>query len=255
MLRLIAQLLPRCLDKLGQKSVCAVGCAAPGMTDAQKGIVLDAANLPGWVNVPLASLLANNLGVATFVENDVNAAALAEAATGAGRGCHSVVFMTISTGVAAGIVVEGQLVRGAHHSAGELGNIVPDPRHLDQDWAPNGCLESTAAGVGLASSWLANTGDQLSSEQIFGLADAGNAAAERLVARATDYLAQAALALGSILDPERLILGGAIGLRQPRVSKRIDAVLRSALPAPPEVVPAALGDHAPLVGALMLAAR
>ncbi len=224
------------------------------MTDEQRGIVLDAANLPGWVEVPLADLLQSRLKVPVRVGNDVNAAAIAEATCGAGLGCRSLVYMTISTGVSAGVVIGGQLIEGAHHSAGEIGNIIPDPVHLDRDWKPNGCLERTAAGMGLAEQWTAITGSSADAEQVFEAASRGNPDAERLVRRAEDYLAQAAVAIGSIIDPDRLILGGSIGLSQKRVTDRIQTVLRSALPCPPMVVTAALEHDAPLIGALLMAA-
>ncbi len=225
------------------------------MTDVQRGVVLDAANLPGWVQVPLSALLSAQFAVPASIENDVNAAALAEAACGAGTACHSAVYMTISTGVAAGIVVGGELVRGAHYCAGEIGNIIPDPAHLDRDWRPNGCLERTAAGMGLAESWRRLRGSNATAEQVFAAARRGDTTAGYLVQQAENYLAQAAVAVCSVVDPERLIVGGSIGLNQGRVLSRIRAVLHSTLPCPPVVVPAALSHGAPLMGALLMAAR
>ena len=254
-LALLERTLLSCLREVGPGMLQAIGCAVPGMTDQRQGIVLEAANLPGWDNIPLAHMLAQQLGVAAQVENDVNAAALAEATCGAGTGCRLVVFMTVSTGVAAGIVVDGQLLRGAHHSAGEIANIIPDPAHLERSWRPNGCLESTAAGMGLAAEWAAATGTTLDAKEIFAAAAAGHADALRLVRRAADYLAQAAVAIGSIIDPERLIVGGSIGLSQARVFDRIRSAVRSALPFPPRVVRAALRHDAPLIGMLLAAAR
>ena len=251
---LVTRAVSSCLSAASQGRLCAVGCAVPGMTDAQRGIVLDAANLPGWVEVPLANLLEVRLKVPVRVGNDVNAAAIAEATYGAGLGCHSLVYMTISTGVSAGIVIGGQLIEGAHHSAGEIGNIIPDPVHLDRHWKPNGCLERTAAGMGLAEQWATITGGRVDAELVFAAAGRGNSNAERLVRRAEDYLAQAAVAIGSIVDPDRLILGGSIGLNQERVTDRIQTVLRRVLPFPPLVVPAALEHDAPLIGALLMAA-
>jgi len=196
--------------------------------------------------------LERQFGVSSCVENDVNAAALAEATIGAGKGHHSSVYMTVSTGVAAGIVVEGQLIRGAHYCAGEIGNIIPDPIHLDRDWRPNGCLESTAAGIGLAQMYRDGSVD---AEYIFAAAKRGEKDARTLVRRAIDYLAQAAVAIGSIIDPSRIILGGSIGLHQEQVAQRVLEVFRITFAWPPEVVPAALGAEAPLTGALLIAAN
>lgn len=249
-----------CLREADRDSgeLAAVGCAVPGITDAARGTVIEVANLSGWRNVPLAVLLERRFGVPALVANDVNAAALGEFSHGAGRGCHSLVYLTISTGVAAGIVVEGRLLRGYHHAAGELGYFVPDPVHLGKNWEPSGCLELTSAGIGLAQAWAALRGGPPTPDRaidVFEAARAGDADAEALVRRAADYLAQAAIAIGNLIDPERLVLGGSIAEHQARIANRIRDVVTTTLLFPPDVVHAALGGDAPLIGALTLAAR
>ncbi len=258
-LDVVAGLLDRCLRRAGyaREDLAAVGCAAPGITDAETGVVLDAVNLAGWLDVPLGALLRARFGVPAAVENDVNAAALGEYAQGAGRDCRSLVFLTVSTGVAAGIIVEGRVLRGHHHAAGEIGPLIPDPAHLGKDWSPNGCLELTSAGVGLARAWAERRGGPASPDravEVFEAARAGDAEAGALVRRAADYLALAAVAIGTILDPEVLVLGGSIALKEATISARIAEVVASTLLYPLRVVPAALGGDAPLVGALLLAA-
>lgn len=239
---------------VGDAPLAAVGCAAPGVLDAAAGVVRVAWNL-NWRDVPLAARLAQHLGAPAAVENDVRAAALAEYRYGAGAGTRSLVYLTVSTGVAAGIVVEGKLLRGSHHAAGELGRFVPDRDHLDQDWAPNGCLELSAAGVGLAQTWRLQTGNpDVTAADVFAAARAGNTAAATLVARAADYLAMAAVAVGTVVDPEVLVLGGSIAQHEAVVAERIQRVASATLAYPFKVVPARLGGDAPLVGALALAA-
>ena len=252
--------MARCLHKAGrdEAELAAVGCAVPGITDAARGVVIEVANLPGWQDVPLRALLEDRFGRPAIVANDVNAAALGEFAHGAGQGCHSLVYLTVSTGVAAGIVVEGRLLRGFHHAAGELGYFVPDPVHLGKDWTPSGCLELTSAGIGLAHAWADLRGGPATSDraiEVFDAARAGDADAEALVHRAADYLAQAAIAIGNLIDPERLVLGGSIAQHEARIANRIRDVVATTLLFPPDVVHAALGGDAPLIGALTLAAR
>ena len=259
-LSIIADGLERCLKEAGYRwdALAAVGCVAPGITDAAKGVVIEVANLPGWRDIPLAELLEQRFGPPALVENDVNAAALGEFAYGAGQGCHSLAYLTVSTGVAAGIVVEGRLLRGYHHAAGELGYFIPEPVHIGKNWEPSGCLELTSAGIGLARAWAAKHGGAAVADraiEVFEAAQAGDPDAVALVQRAADYLAQAAVAIGTLVDPEVIVLGGSIAQHQKPISNRIREVVTTTLLFPPTIVQAALGGDAPLIGALTLAAR
>ena len=258
---LISAQINLCLDEAGlsRTMLASVGCAAPGITDAEAGVVISAANLQGWRDVPLARLLEVRFGVPAAIENDVRAAALGELKYGAGsmkEDCRSLVYMTISTGVSAGIIVDGKPLRGAHHFAGELGYFLPDPAHIGKDWGNNGCLELTAAGVGIAQEWATrheNLPTDFSAADVFAAARAGDDVAVKITERASGYLAQAAVALCTIIDPEVFVLGGGIAENEPRLVERISEVVRSTLPYPPPVVKAELGGDSPLIGALTLA--
>lgn len=254
----IARGLHSCLSdaKLPLDALVALGCASPGIIN-NEGLVYTASNL-GWNNVPLATLLEERTGLASVVENDVRAAALAEQRHGAGKGRSSLVYFTISTGVSAGIILDGKPVRGHRHAAGEVARFLPDPSHVGKDWEPNGCLELNAGGVGLARSWAALTGDTnstASAADVFAFARAGNPDAKALVDRAATYLAQAAVAISALLDPEILVLGGSIAQHEAPIAARIREVLAETLLFPPEVTLAALGGDAPLMGALLMAAE
>ncbi len=239
-------------SELGKGKIVAAGCTAPGITDPERGVVVEAANLPGWNAVPLRRLLRERLGVRVAVENDVNAAAMAEAAYGHAAGCHAAVYVTVSTGIAAGILIDGKVLHGSHHSAGELGSLVPAPGHLDKDWRPIGCLESLAAGVGLAEAWK-RAGGEPSARQVFEAAESGNEKALALVQRTCDYLAQALIAVCCIVDPQIVILGGSIALNQKDVTRNLEQRLRAALPFPPALAFARFGEDNPLIGALAMA--
>ena len=240
-----------------EEPLCAVGCVAPGMTDTRSGVVLEAANLTGWVNVPLIAELERRFQAPAAVENDVNAAAIAEARLSVSSAEMSpVVYVTLSTGVAAGIVIDGKILQGANYCSGEIGSMIPSPEYLDQDWRPGGCLEQLAGGVGLAAQWakiqgtLSNT---TSAREVFQAADAGDVEAVALVNKATDYIAQAIVALVCILDPEIVILGGSIGLARSSIAERMRQVLAESVPHAPPVIPSYLGEDAPLLGSLVLA--
>jgi glucokinase len=254
---LILSQVDSCLNQAGlpRQMLAGVGCAAAGITDAEAGRVVSAANLPGWKDVPLASLLKDRFEVPAAVENDVRAAAVGEFQYGAGKGCRSIVYMTISTGVSAGIVIDGKVLRGHHNFAGEIAYLLSEPAHIGKDWGINGCLELTAAGVGIAREWASKSKHPVSAEDVFAAARERESDAIRLISRACDYLAQAAVALSIIIDPEVLILGGGIAANEPALVERIRGVVRTTLPYPPEVVLAGLGKDSPLIGSLALAAE
>ncbi|HVF28466.1 MAG TPA: ROK family protein, partial [Pyrinomonadaceae bacterium] len=193
---LISAQIDLCLNEagLGRESLVRLGCAAPGITDAERGVVISAANLEGWFEVPLAGLLEERFGVPAAIENDVRAASLGEFKYGAGRDCRSLVYMTISTGVSAGIIVDGRPLRGAHHFAGEIAYFLPEPAHIGKDWGLNGCLELTAAGVGIAQEWATRRDratTDFSAADVFAAAQAGDGEAMKIIERASNYLGQA----------------------------------------------------------------
>lgn len=259
-LDLIEEGLSVCLNELGRSSdaLLGIGCTVPGITDASNGIALFVSNLKEWDAYPIADNLQKRLGMKAVVDNDVNAAALGEYWYGSGKGCHSLVYMTVSTGVAAGIVIEGRLLRGVHHAAGELGFLIPDRKYIGKDWNPNGCLELTSAGVGLVHQWkLAQNGaaEEASAVDVFKAANSGNDSARNIVSMASDYLAQTAVAICTVIDPELLVMSGSIAQHQPFVLNRIREVVKEAIPYAPDVVLSTLKGDAPLIGALSLIAR
>ncbi len=248
-----------CLEELGHghEALAGIGCTIPGITDARAGKALLVTNLPGWDGFHIEEALTQALGVPAAVDNDVNAAALGEYWFGQGKGCSSVVYLTISTGVAAGIVVQGHLLRGFNHAAGEMGFFVPDPAHLAGNWEPNGCLELTSAGVGIAQRWRAatNAGEEHSAADVFNAAESGDAEAQRIVTQAADYLGLATLAIATVIDPERIVLSGSIVQHQQFVYDRICTIVDKHLPHAPSIVPSVFDGDAPLIGALALIAK
>ena len=260
-LELVEKGINECLTSLdaSKEELKGVGCTIPGITDADEGMALLVTNLPGWDNYPIQEKLATKLGVPAAVDNDVNAAALGEYWYGQGRGTHSVVYLTISTGIAAGIVVQGQLFRGFNHAAGEMGFFVPDASLIDQSWEPNGCLELTSAGVGIVARYneKVDTGSTklASAKEVFDVAAHGEALAKEIVENATNYLAQTVIAIATIIDPEKVVLSGSIVQHQPQVFERIVSMTSKHIPHAPQVVCSEFDGNAPLIGALALIAR
>ncbi len=266
-IEIVEEGLAECLKTLtGEPGrLTGLGCTIPGITDAEQGTSLLVTNLPGWDDYPIRSALESALGIPVAIDNDVNAAALGEYWFGQGKGRHSVVYLTISTGVAAGIVINGQLLRGVNHAAGEMGFFVPDPHFLSDNWEPNGCLELTSAGVGIAERWLKQKNGRISqdtsllqdvtAEDVFKAAANGDNEALEVTRKAADYLAQSVIALTTVIDPECFVLSGSIVQHQRHVYDHICRLVKKHIPHAPEIVISQFDGDAPLVGALALIAK
>src|SRR5215210_310607 len=133
-----------------QSSIVAASIMVPGAVDSEKAVVLQAPNLPSLVNFALKAELERRLGWPVLLENDANAAAVGEMWLGAARGCHDVISVTLGTGVGGGVILDGQLWRGAHGSAGEIGHTTVDPfSGLKCKCGNVGCLEMFASATAI----------------------------------------------------------------------------------------------------------
>ena len=248
-------------------SVAAVGVAAPGPLDPVGGVITRSSNL-GWEDVPIADRLRQRLGAPVSLEDDANTAALGEWHFGAGSGADPMGYLTVSSGVGSGVIVGGQLVRGAGGNAGEVGHIVLDPDGPRCACGRRGDVESFAGGNSLARRakrvWPRRRlpdGRQAprSAEDVFRFASSGDPDAADLVAQAAAGLAAALSAMAAVLDPGVIVVGGSIGLGQPRLIERAAALARARVMrengASLRVVPAALGHESVLAGAADLALR
>lgn len=144
--RQVCEAIDRCLTP----EVQAIGICAPGPLNPKTGLVLNPPNLPGWTDIPLARLISERFGLPCRVENDANAAGLAEAVFGAARGHSSVVYVTLSTGIGTGIVLDGRIYHGRNGAAAEGGHITVDYRGEGGcNCGVPGCIESIASGTAL----------------------------------------------------------------------------------------------------------
>ncbi|MCC6175550.1 MAG: ROK family protein [Chloroflexi bacterium] len=206
------------------EDVVGVGVTAPGPVDFERGILHQPPNLPGWEEVPLAEILRSRLGRPTFLENDANAAALGEHVHGAGRGVRHMIYLTISTGIGAGLILNGSLYRGADGAAGELGHIAVDDNGPLHACGMYGCLEVMASGTAIARmaleaardgrspalAKLAERGLELTAEEVDRAADAGDDAARAILALASRYLGVGFASMINIFNPERIVVGGGV---------------------------------------------
>lgn len=268
----IAERARRLLARAGVASaqLAGVGVSVPGPLDRESGRILGPPNLPGWDDVPLRAWLGEALEAPVQLENDANAAALAEWRFGAGRGCRDMVYLTMSTGIGAGLILGGRLQRGTG-GAGELGHVP-----VEWDGEPcacggRGCLETYIGGAawtrrlrarapdGSLAVRLAGERTRVLPEHVVTAARQGDDFALAELERFNDYLARAIVMLGFSLAPQRVILG-TIALAAGEdlciapVRERVAARLWPGIARHLEIVPAALGaalpDHAGICAAL-----
>jgi predicted NBD/HSP70 family sugar kinase len=211
--------LPRLADRLatiiaqgGGARLLGVGLGVPGIVDSQRGIV--EAPILGWRSVPLGPALQERLGVPILVDNDVNTLAVAERLYGRGRGLDHVLTVTIGRGVGLGIVVGGDLYRGARGGAGEFGHVTMVDDGPACECGKHGCLEALVADPALVSEAIdvgliaADTDPGSAVAVLRGLADSGDLRASALYARAGRFLGRAVAGLVNVLSPQLVIVSG-----------------------------------------------
>jgi glucokinase len=230
-LQAIAQILPSEALPIGDAQVSGIGICAPGPLDPKTGVILNPPNVPCWRNFPLAEEVRKAYRVPVHVDNDANAAALAEARWGAGRGYPSVFYATIGTGIGTGIIFDGHIFHGRTGSAGEGGHVSIDYRGPPCKCGKPGCIEIFASGTaigkrarqelaaGCKSSMLELAGGNLDAVtgEIVGKAFvASDPLATEILSSTADMVA---LWLGNMIDlfdPHVIVIGGgAAALLQP----------------------------------------
>ena len=228
-----------------------VGFGAPGVIHPVTGILVDHTpnvNLPA--NFPLRTSLERSLGRRVVIDNDANCAALAEHAAGAGRGARVSITVTVGTGVGSGIVVDGRVLKGAFGGAGEVGHL---PVGSDGPPCPcgvAGCAEPVGSGSGLLKRAREAGLEVETARDVF---DSSDPRAAALIARMVDHLARMLGAAVQVLNPDVIVVGGGVA----QAGERLLAPLRASLEKYTlashrrrlRIVPAALGEHAGVVGA------
>lgn len=256
---------------LTSSAIRGLGVSCGGPLDRIRGIIQSPPNLATWVDVPVKAILERRFGVRCNVENDANAGAVAEHRFGAGRGFNNLVFLTMGTGLGAGIIADGRLYRGAGDFAGEIGHVRltrggpvgHNKRGSAEGWASGGGIEQVAKKA-LAdarrrgqSTILTARRATLTARDVCAAARRGDALAMRIVRSTGERLGQVLAILVDILNPDRIVIGGFAMRTGGMILKPAREVMaREALPASArscEVVPAALGERIGDVAALCVA--
>ncbi len=262
------------IEKAGlkRKQVGCIGIAAAGAIDINRGIVGDSPNIPHWHNIPLKDRLVEALGGPIFVLNDANAAALAEHRLGAGRGLNNVIYITVSTGIGGGMIIDGQLYQGTDGSAAEIGHMVIKIGGPLCKCGKRGCFEAMASGTAIARLAKARLrrGEQsmmlglvqgkvgdVTAQTVAAAARKGDALALAVVEESAAYLGIGVANLVNLMNPQMVIIGGGVSkmgemlLRPTRRSMRANAI---ELPAKSvRLVRPRLGVDAELTGAALYA--
>lgn len=247
--------------------IVGVGLGSPGTMDLSRGMLLEPPNLPGWNQLPIRDLLAQQLSKRTVLQNDANAAAYGEYWAGAGRHTRSLVLFTLGTGIGCGIVVEGRIIEGRHSHGGECGHIIIQMDNARQcSCGGYGHLEAYASATALVKraaealqhdqepSLLRNIAPgALTSRSINEAATAGDPLGKRLMRETARYLAVGAVSLMHTIDPDIVLFsGGMIAAGQPFLDDVRADITRMAFPTLAKnirVEYAQLGGDAGFIGA------
>jgi predicted NBD/HSP70 family sugar kinase len=228
---------------------------SPGVFEPSRGQVALAPNLPGWGREGLVDSVRAVLGTDVAFENDVNLAALGEQWRGLGKGVDDFVFLSVGTGIGLGLVVRGELYRGANGFAGEVGYLPIVAGHRGEpSERRQGPFEAAAAAAGVVrSARELGVPPPLSAKRVFALARRGDPAARRAVEAEARRLALAVATIVPVVDPELVILGGGIGGNGDLLLEPLMHELARLSPFRPRVEVSALGDDAVLHGAVATA--
>jgi glucokinase len=251
----------------GDLRAIGIGCGGP--LDPWRGIVLNALNNPGWTNVPLVAKVERELGGPAFLDNDANAAALGEHRFGAGRGVRNLVYLTISTGVGGGLILDGRLFHGTNGNAGELGHIsvrVADGRPCH--CGSVGCLEAYCSGTNIAARFrerlaagaataLPNAPRTVTAADVAAGVHAGDPLATEIWDESMELLGGGIVSIVHAFNPERVVLGGGVTRSGDLLFDPVRRVFgERAMPWLAEavrIVPAELGERTGVLGAIAVA--
>jgi predicted NBD/HSP70 family sugar kinase len=257
-LDLAAELVEQVLVEVGldRDRLLGVGIALAGPIDHDAGALHPSDVLPGWAGVDVAGELEKRLHTPAYVDNDANLGALAEVTLGAGRNARFAAYLSISSGIGAGIIVDGRPYRGHRGTAGEIGHFVVDPQGPICRCGNRGCLETLASGPALLRLVQASRDEELTVRQMIELAHDGDAGCRRAIADAGQVVGGVVAGLVNLFSPEMVVIGGDLGEAGDLLLDPLrEAVRRDALPAAAtelKVVAGELGERANLLGALAL---
>ena len=254
-----ADLVTQVLEEAGvdRERVLGAGMALAGPVDHDRGALHPSPILSGWADVDAAAEVERHIGIPVHLDNDANLGALAEVTLGAGRNVRTAAYVQMSSGIGAGLIVEGRPYHGHRGTAGEIGHMLVDPQGPICRCGNRGCLETFASGPALVAPLRASHGDDLTVEGMIALAQGGDPGAQRAIADAGRAVGRVVAGLCNLFNPEMVVVGGDLSTAgELLIDPLTESVHRYALPAATkqlEVVAGELGERANVLGALALA--
>ena len=257
------------LKKLNIKTeeLIGIGIASPGPLDIAKGCVDGSPNLPGWTGYSIEDGLSSFFNLPARIDNDANAAALGEYKFGAGKNKKNMVYITVSTGIGGGVIVDGRLMRGANGNAAELGHLTLNINGPACPCGANGCFEMYASGTAIARRTreaiqtgtqsqilnLAGSIEDITTYHILEALQKNDALAQKIWNETTEYLGRGLAVVINTFNPELIVVGGGVTAAGDLLFKPVrEKALRYAFPrlaAVCSIVPAGLGSNVGVVGA------
>lgn len=253
-------------SKISLDEVEAIGIGSPGPLDAKSGVIITTPNLP-FKNFNLVAPIREKFNVPVFLDNDANVAAIGEFMFGAGKGTENMVYMTVSTGVGGGAVLNGKIYRGNTCNALEIGHTTVAADGPRCNCGNIGCLEATSSGTSIGKrgreacltkveTSLKNY-DEVTSYEVFVEAAKGDEVAKDIIDNALNYLGIGVANMVSTFDPEVVIIGGGVSKAGDIVFETVRKVVNKRcfknMAESCRIVPAGLGADAGVIGALGLA--
>ena len=263
----IEHLVGSVLQGVDGRDITGIGVSAPGPLDTSNGVALSIPTLAGFVDYPLAAALQKRLPFPVSLENDGISAAIGEWRFGAGRGFENVVYVTVSTGIGGGVIIDNRVLRGRLGMAGHIGHMILVPDGELCSCGNLGCFESYASGSAFAaratsqaekpeaSTSLGANGAAIDSPAVFSAARAGDALAQELVRQEARILGTGFASLVHLFSPDVIVMGGGLSHEFDALYPAMSARLQEcAMPAFKDVriVRSQLGENSGLVGAACL---
>lgn len=252
--------------KVNREKIVAIGIGSPGPLDAKEGKIITTPNLP-FKNFNIVKPLKDKFNIPVYLDNDGNAAAIGEYVFGAGKGTSNMVFITVSTGIGGGAVLNGKIYRGNTSNALEIGHMTLEKDGPRCNCGNYGCAEALASGTAIgraareevakgADTSLASC-ENITSYEVFKEAEKGDAVAQKVLDKALSYLGICVANIVTSFDPEVVVIGGGVSKGGNIVFEKVKEVVSDrcfkSMAESTKIVPAALGTDAGVIGAVALA--
>lgn len=251
---------------VGKEKVTAIGIGSPGPLNAKEGKIITTPNLP-FKDFNLVKLLKDTFNIPVYLDNDANVAAIGEYTFGSGKGTNNMVFITVSTGIGGGAILNGKIYRGNTSNALEVGHMTLEKDGPRCNCGNYGCAEALASGTAIgrmareevekgAETSLANY-EKITAIEVFKEAEKGDLVAKAVLDKALNYLGICVSNIITSFDPEMVIIGGGVSKNGSLVFEKVRKVVNErcfkTMAESTMIVPAALGTDAGVIGAVALA--